>query len=259
VISHSHVKIPTSRKGREEWGTLDELPANLSQNPPRSSPKTREGWGTRVQSPTFMRLWPAWSPYGRGNHEWRRRFPGVGLECEVPDVVKMHSARLMADHPMHTRLKTSGAGWSTEMWFEARQPEELFAPLAHSTAALFASVDRSRVRKCVLHFHDTSKKGTRRWCSRQLCGNRLKVAAYAARQRVAQAGRNVPPGALATNGGLAVERVLILARSLFDFLNGRTASSAPFHGNPCETGVGNLLGNLLCAVAYSTAAICAVY
>jgi predicted RNA-binding Zn ribbon-like protein len=98
--------------------------------------------------------------------------------------------RLMADHPMHPRLKTSGAGCSTEMWFEARQPEDFFAPLAHSTAALFASVDRSRVRKCdqcVLHFHDTSKKGTRRWCSMQLCGNQLKVAAYAARQRVAQA------------------------------------------------------------------------
>jgi predicted RNA-binding Zn ribbon-like protein len=48
-------------------------------------------------------------------------------------------------------------------------------------------VDRNRVRKCdqcVLHFHDISKKGTRRWCSMQLCGNRLKVAAYAARQRL---------------------------------------------------------------------------
>jgi predicted RNA-binding Zn ribbon-like protein len=97
--------------------------------------------------------------------------------------------RLMAEHPMHTRLKTSGGGWATEMWFEARQPEDLWAPLAYAAAALFANGDRSRVRKCdqcVLHFHDTSKKGTRRWCSMQLCGNRLKVAAYAARQRLAQ-------------------------------------------------------------------------
>ena len=97
--------------------------------------------------------------------------------------------RLMAEHPMHTRLKTSGRGCATELWFEARDPEDLFAPLARSLAALFADVDRGRVRKCdqcVLHFHDTSKKGTRRWCSMQLCGNRLKVAAYAARQRMAQ-------------------------------------------------------------------------
>ena len=95
--------------------------------------------------------------------------------------------RLMLDHPMLTKLKTSGSGPATELWFEPRQPEDLFAPLAHSAATLFAHVDRRRVRKCarcVLHFHDTSKKGTRRWCSMQLCGNRLKVAAYAARQRM---------------------------------------------------------------------------
>jgi len=94
--------------------------------------------------------------------------------------------RLMAEHPMRTRLKKMGHAPSTELWFDSRKPEDLFAPLAHGAATLFANVDRNRIRKCdqcVLHFHDTSKKGTRRWCSMQLCGNRLKVAAYAARQR----------------------------------------------------------------------------
>ena len=95
--------------------------------------------------------------------------------------------RLMAEHPMLTRMKASGSGPTTELWFDPRRPEDLFAPLAYSAATLFAAVDRNRVRKCrqcVLHFYDTSKKGTRRWCSMRLCGNRLKVAAYAARQRV---------------------------------------------------------------------------
>jgi predicted RNA-binding Zn ribbon-like protein len=93
--------------------------------------------------------------------------------------------RLMAEHPMRTRLTSKGGVHSTQLWFEPGQPEDLFAPLAYSAVTLFADVDRRRVRKCdqcVLHFHDTSKKGTRRWCSMQLCGNRLKVAAYAARQ-----------------------------------------------------------------------------
>jgi predicted RNA-binding Zn ribbon-like protein len=93
---------------------------------------------------------------------------------------------LMAEHPMLTRLKASGDPSTTELWFDPRRPEDLFAPLAHSAAMLFAVADRNRVRKCgqcVLHFYDTSKKGTRRWCSMQLCGNRLKVAAYAARRR----------------------------------------------------------------------------
>ena len=94
--------------------------------------------------------------------------------------------QLMATHPMRSRLKRRGNESTMEKYFEAQQPEDLFAPLAHSAAELFANVDRSRVRKCdncVLHFQDTSKKGTRRWCSMRFCGNRLKVAAYAERRR----------------------------------------------------------------------------
>ena len=92
---------------------------------------------------------------------------------------------LMGMHPMLTRLTKSRTAYTTKLWFEAREPADLLAPLAHSAATLFANGNRKRVRKCahcVLHFHDTSKKGTRRWCSMQLCGNRFKVAAYAARQ-----------------------------------------------------------------------------
>jgi len=97
-----------------------------------------------------------------------------------------HLNRLLADHPMRTKLKMNASTPLAELWFEVREPEDLFVPLAHSAAVLFTTVDRKRVRKCarcVLHFRDTSKKGTRRWCSMRLCGNRLKVAAYAARQR----------------------------------------------------------------------------
>ena len=104
----------------------------------------------------------------------------------LPPSVEAELNRLMAAHPMLTRLKAKGGAPATELWFEARQPESLFAPLAYNAAALFAHVDRNRVRrcgKCVLHFYDTSKKGTRRWCSMRLCGNRAKVAAYAARKR----------------------------------------------------------------------------
>jgi predicted RNA-binding Zn ribbon-like protein len=88
---------------------------------------------------------------------------------------------------MLTRLKASGKTPTIDLWFDPRRPEDLFAPLAHSAAKLFVDVDRNRVRKCgqcVLHFYGTSKKGTRRWCSMQLCGNRLKVAAYAARRHM---------------------------------------------------------------------------
>jgi len=89
---------------------------------------------------------------------------------------------LMSDHPMLFRMKAS----RTELWFPTDHPADLLAPIAYSAARLFSDEDRSRVRRCegcVLHFLDISKKGTRRWCSMQLCGNRAKVAAYAVRQR----------------------------------------------------------------------------
>jgi len=97
----------------------------------------------------------------------------------------------MAAYPMRARLKErNGKELLTELYFKPQRPEDLWAPLAHAPAILFANSNRARVRKwdqCVLHFVDMSKKGTRRWCRMQLCGNRLNVAAYAARQRSARA------------------------------------------------------------------------
>lgn len=50
-------------------------------------------------------------------------------------------------------------------------------------------VDRpDRVRRCahpacVLYFYDTSRNGTRRWCSMEACGNRAKAGRHYARTR----------------------------------------------------------------------------
>lgn len=123
-----------------------------------------------------------------GMRQWRERMRKQLIAWEEgasvhPAMVKEVN-KLIAEHPMRFRLSSQKKP-TAELWFEPRKPEGLFAPLAHSVATLFAEVDPNRVRKCgqcVLHFRDTSKKGTRRWCSMRLCGNRLKVAAYAARQ-----------------------------------------------------------------------------
>jgi predicted RNA-binding Zn ribbon-like protein len=111
---------------------------------------------------------------------WER---GVAVRRSTIDELN----QIMEEHPMRARLKVMRSRLAKHLWVRARQPEDLFAPLADSAAALFAEIGRTRVRqcaRCVLHFYDTSKKGTRRWCSMQLCGNRGKVAAYAARRRM---------------------------------------------------------------------------
>ena len=118
----------------------------------------------------------------------RLRKEVLAWQCRstVSHVMVRELNQLLAAHPMRSRLQSRGNRAALAPWFRPQRPEDLFAPLAHSAAALFAELDPKRIRKCkrcVLHFRDTSKKGTRRWCSMKLCGNRLKVAAYAARKR----------------------------------------------------------------------------
>jgi len=93
---------------------------------------------------------------------------------------------LMAAYPMRTQIEARDGALETRMIFAPQEPGELLAPIAHAAAMLFTNVARSRVRQCdgcVLHFYDNSKKGNRRWCSMKFCGNRVKVAAYALRNR----------------------------------------------------------------------------
>lgn len=102
--------------------------------------------------------------------------------------------KLMAQYPMRSRLKHQEDGAVLQGYFDPRQPEDLLAPIAHAAALLFAATPAERVRKCahcVAQFYDNSKKGNRRWCSMQICGNRQKVSAYAARHRQRQEER--PP------------------------------------------------------------------
>jgi predicted RNA-binding Zn ribbon-like protein len=94
--------------------------------------------------------------------------------------------RLLRVHPMFLELRRTAGKWERRKLFEVRRPDDLFAPLLDAVAEMCLELDPARLRQCescVLHFYDTSKNGTRRWCSMQICGNRSKVAAYAERKR----------------------------------------------------------------------------
>jgi predicted RNA-binding Zn ribbon-like protein len=67
-------------------------------------------------------------------------------------------------------------------------PAQAVTLLAEAAARLLTEKDLALVRRCenpacVLHFYDTSKNHRRRWCSMDICGNRMKVAAHYRRQR----------------------------------------------------------------------------
>jgi predicted RNA-binding Zn ribbon-like protein len=93
---------------------------------------------------------------------------------------------LLIRRPLYTSLHKRGGRIVRETSFELIEPADLWAPIIAATADLLAETDWSRIRKCescVVHFFDASKKGSRRWCSMNICGNKLKVAAYQQRKR----------------------------------------------------------------------------
>ena len=93
---------------------------------------------------------------------------------------------LLLQYPRHTSLHKVDGKIIREMIFKLREPADLWAPFIDATADLLVETESSRIRKCEscdLHFFDTSKKGSRRWCSMNICGNKLKVAAYQRRKR----------------------------------------------------------------------------
>jgi predicted RNA-binding Zn ribbon-like protein len=93
---------------------------------------------------------------------------------------------LLTQYPLPALLHKRNGKVIRETSFELHRPSDLWAPIVGATADLLAESDSSRIRKCescVVHFFDTSKKSSRRWCSMNICGNRVKVAAYQKRKR----------------------------------------------------------------------------
>jgi predicted RNA-binding Zn ribbon-like protein len=92
----------------------------------------------------------------------------------------------LRQHPPTTVLHRRGGRIVREPLIDLQRPTDLWTILFDGTAELLSEPETHRLRKCeacVVHFFDTSKKGSRRWCSMNICGNKLKVAAYQRRKR----------------------------------------------------------------------------
>lgn len=92
----------------------------------------------------------------------------------------------LLQHPPARVLREREGSIVREPLFDPRQPADLWTPFLDGAADLLSEPEILRIRQCeacVVHFFDTSKKGSRRWCSMKICGNKLKVAAYQRRKR----------------------------------------------------------------------------
>ncbi|MEU6760251.1 CGNR zinc finger domain-containing protein [Streptomyces sp. NPDC046685] len=99
------------------------------------------------------------------------------------------SARALVDAVLeHGRIRPTlsaqGIGERTE--FDDRSWGPAWTAARNYLELLESGPDRIRKcasATCLLHFHDVSRNGTRRWCSMAVCGNRAKASRHYARTR----------------------------------------------------------------------------
>lgn len=86
------------------------------------------------------------------------------------------------------QLEARGGSFELRPFWEVREAADYVSPIAGSFAEFIAKSDLQRLKKCknpecVLFFYDTSKSGTRSWCSLDICGNKLRMAASRERHK----------------------------------------------------------------------------
>ncbi len=140
-------------------------------------------WGGSESAERFLRDLLAFRESLRAAvFKWEAGFPpGRRFLAELNQKLLAFPARYL--------LSVDEGGIHRQVFLQPEKPDDLWAPIAEATGQLFTQIPSSRVRKCqncIVHFHDVSKKGSRRWCSMNLCGNRDKVATYRHKRRVSR-------------------------------------------------------------------------
>lgn len=108
----------------------------------------------------------------------------TGEPCPADAAETLTEAAARSFRSRRLEPKPGGIGWR-------RVRQDLDAAtdlLAIEAAALFADAEGLRLKRCTgehcgWFFIDRSRNGSRRWCSMQDCGNRVKARRHRARQR----------------------------------------------------------------------------
>ncbi|MGB7872955.1 MAG: ABATE domain-containing protein [Anaerolineales bacterium] len=92
------------------------------------------------------------------------------------DITRLHQAWL--ENETHSQLVRTGSGFELE-WEDGDAIESMLWPITRSAVELLTSDELKRVKqcgRCDWLFVDRSRNRSRRWCSMNACGNRIKMA-----------------------------------------------------------------------------------
>lgn len=112
----------------------------------------------------------------------------VAAGRSIPDSAIDTINQVLAQRPGYQELVRTKGRFKQRFHSLAPPPAALLTPLAEAAGDLLISGHFSLMKKCanvscILYFYDTTKNHTRNWCSMQICGNRMKVAAHYRRIR----------------------------------------------------------------------------
>jgi predicted RNA-binding Zn ribbon-like protein len=119
---------------------------------------------------------------GRTLREAINRLARPGIEPEPDDREELN--RWAARAPLAPQLTSD----DELVWVADRGVEAIFATIARDAVDLLSGAFAGRIRECAapdcaLLFVDTSRPGSRRWCSTGACGNRVRTKTYRQRRK----------------------------------------------------------------------------
>jgi predicted RNA-binding Zn ribbon-like protein len=112
---------------------------------------------------------------------------GAAIKPAVVESINM----IMKEENGYAEVVRTEEGFEKLFRADFSDPGQLLAPIAEAAADLLCYGNLACLKKCegadcVLHFYDTTKNHSRRWCNMAACGNRAKVAAFYQRQNKKQ-------------------------------------------------------------------------
>jgi len=112
----------------------------------------------------------------------------IAARKAIPNSTLTAINQVLSQCPGYRQLAYVNRRVESRFHSDAGESSRLLTPLAEAASDLLCSGNLSLVKKCrnsacILYFFDTTKNHGRNWCSMQLCGNRMKVAAHYRKKR----------------------------------------------------------------------------
>lgn len=119
----------------------------------------------------------------------KKGIAAVASKARLPTTLIAKTNALLARPESAVQLVEIKGSYSLAATPYFTSAESCLVPIAQSMAKLLVECDPNRLRKCrnpecVLYYYDTSKSGTRSWCSLDICGNKLRMAASRQKREV---------------------------------------------------------------------------